>query len=221
MRKVIADRMAQGFHSSVPVLLTAEVIMDRADDLLIQLGARFRKKTGGKAGYLSLVVKATGIALRTHPRLNAHWLGHAVRLFEDEVNIGIAVSLEEGIAVPVLRQADRMGLDEIAAGIGALSAKARQGLLALADLEGGTFTISNLGGHPIGFFMPVINPPQVAILGIGRAVRKPVVREGQIQALPVLPLSLVFDHRATDGVPAAAFLDAVKTALEEPYRLLM
>ncbi|PWB66990.1 MAG: hypothetical protein C3F14_03255, partial [Deltaproteobacteria bacterium] len=90
MRKAIADRMAQSFHSGVPVLLTAEVIMDRADDLLMQLEARFRKKTGGKVGYLPLIAKAAGIALREHPRLNAHWLGHAVRLFEGEVNIGIA-----------------------------------------------------------------------------------------------------------------------------------
>lgn len=221
IRKVVADRMAQSFHSSVPVLLTAEVVMDRADELLAQLDSEFQKKVDGRTGYLPLIVKAAGIALRAHPRANAHWLGSAIRLFEGEVNIGVAVSLEEGLTVPVLKHADRMGLIEIASGVKALATKARQGSLALTDLEGGTFTISNLGGYNIGFFMPVINSPQVAILGVGRAARKPVVRDEKVQVLPVLPLSLVFDHRAIDGAPAAAFLDEIKLILEEPYRMLL
>ena len=220
MRKVIAERLAQSFHGSVPVLLTTDVVMDRAHDLLGQLEADFRAKTGGKVGYLALIIKAAGMALRAHPRLNAHWLGDAIRLFEG-VGIGIAVSLEGGLVVPVLRSADRMGLAEIATGITALADKARQGSLLPADLEGGTFTISNLGGHNVGFFMPVINPPQVAILGVGRVVQKPTIQDGQVKALPVLPLSLVFDHRAIDGDPAAAFLDAIKAALEAPCRLLV
>jgi pyruvate dehydrogenase E2 component (dihydrolipoamide acetyltransferase) len=220
MRKVIAERLSASSGGSVPVLLTTEVVMGRAHDLLGQLEADFRARTGGKVGYLPLIVKAAGLALRAHPRLNAHWLGQAIRLFE-AVDIGIAVSLEGGLIVPVLRGVDRMGLAEIAQGVTALGDKARQGTLLPAEVEGGTFTISNLGGHHIGFFMPVINPPQVAILGVGRVVQKPMIREGQVQALPVLPLSLVFDHRAIDGEPAAAFLDAVKAALEEPYRLLV
>jgi pyruvate dehydrogenase E2 component (dihydrolipoamide acetyltransferase) len=220
MRKVIAERLAQSFHGSVPVLLTTDVVMDRAHDLLGQLEADFRAKTGGKVGYLALIIKAAGMALRAHPRLNAHWLGDAIRLFEG-VGIGIAVSLEGGLVVPVLRSADRMGLAEIATGITALADKARQGSLLPADLEGGTFTISNLGGHNVGFFMPVINPPQVVILGVGRVVQKPTIQDGQVKALPVLPLSLVFDHRAIDGDPAAAFLDAIKAALEAPCRLLV
>jgi pyruvate dehydrogenase E2 component (dihydrolipoamide acetyltransferase) len=220
MRKVIAERLAQSFHGSVPVLLTTDVAMDRAHELLGQLEADFRAKTGGKVGYLPLIIKAAGMALRGHPRLNAHWLGDAIRLFE-EVGIGIAVSLEGGLVVPVLRSADRMDLAEIATGIAALADKARQGSLLTAELEGGTFTISNLGAHNVGFFMPVINPPQVAILGVGRVVPKPTIQDGQVKALPVLPLSLVFDHRAIDGEPAAAFLDAIKAALEAPYRLLV
>lgn len=220
VRRVIAERMTQGFHGSVPVLLTTEVAMDRAHELLGQLEGDFRAQIGGKVGYLPLIVKAAGIALRAHSRLNAHWLGHAIRLF-GEVDIGIAVSLDGGLVVPVLRRADRMGLAELATGITALADKARQRALLPAELEGGTFTISNLGGHNVGFFMPVINPPQVAILGVGRVMQKPAIQDGEVKAIPVLPLSLVFDHRAVDGEPAAAFLDATKAALEAPYRLLI
>ncbi len=219
IRKVIADRMSQSFHGTVPVLLTTEAVMERAEELLAQLDPEFRKNAEGKTGYLPLIIKAAGIALRAHPGVNAHWLGGVIRRFEGEIHIGVAVSLEEGLAVPVLKHADRMGLIEIASGVGALASRARSGSLALTDLEGATFTVSNLGGHNIAFFMPVINAPQVAILGVGRAVRKPVARDGKVEVLPVLPLSLVFDHRAIDGAPAAAFLDAIRRILEEPYRL--
>lgn len=221
IRKVIAERMAQSFHSTVPVLLTAEIVMDRVEELLAQLGTEFQKKVDGKTGYLPLIVKAAGFALRAHPRMNAHWLGSAIRLFEGEIHIGVAVSLEAGLTVPVLKHADRKGLVEIASEVKALAVKARQGSLALSDLEGATFTISNLGAYHIGFFMPVINAPQVAILGVGQAVRKPVARDEKVQVLPVLPLSLVFDHRAIDGAPAAAFLDTIKLFLEEPFRMLL
>lgn len=220
MRKLIAQRLAHSFHSTVPVLLTAEATMDRADELLAQLGRDLERQTGGRVGYLPLLIKAVAVALRAHPHLNAHWLDEQIRLF-NQVHMGVAVALEEGLAVPVLREADRKGIAAIATELSSLVTRARQSSLALTDLEGGTFTISNLGAYQIGHFAPVINPPQVAILGVGRAVIRPVVRHGQILALPVLPLSLVFDHRAVDGAPAAAFLDAVKAGLEEPYRMLM
>lgn len=220
LRKVIAERMAQSFHSSVPVLLTAEVEMDRAAELLDRLTPELTARGGGKPGYLPLIIRAAAAALKLHPRLNAHWLGSAIRLFQD-VNIGVAVAQTEGLTVPVLRSADRLGLAEIQSGVAALAARVRQSTLSLTDLEGGTFTISNLGGYRIGAFMPVINPPQVAILGVGRAVVRPVVRGGEVITVPVLPLSLVFDHRALDGAPAAAFLDELKGILEEPYRLLV
>jgi pyruvate dehydrogenase E2 component (dihydrolipoamide acetyltransferase) len=217
MRKAIAERLARSFHDSVPVLLTTEVVVERARELVEDAGSR--AKSGVKAGYLPLIVKAVGLALRAHPALNAHWLGHTIRRF-GTIDIGVAVSLDGGLVVPVLRGADRLDLAEIAGGIAALAEKARQGALNPAELTGGTFTVSSLGGYRIGFFMPVINPPQVAILGVGRMVQKPVVRDGRVQALPVLPLSLVFDHRAVDGAPAAAFLDAIGAALEAPLALV-
>jgi len=220
MRKVIAERMAQSFHNAVPVLLTVEVCMDRSDELLARLGAELQKRSGVKVGYLPLIVKAAAAALRHHPRVNAHWLGSAIRQYTD-VNVGVAVALDEGLMVPVLRQADQLGVAAIAAGVADLAGKARSGRLGLDDLDGGTFTISNLGGYTTQFFMPVINPPQVAILGVGRSVARGVVRDGQVTVLPVLPLSLVFDHRAVDGAPAAAFLDEIKAGLEEPYRLIV
>lgn len=219
MRRVIAERLSRAFHDSVPVLLTTEVAVDRARDLLGRLAADSPETAGRKIGYLPLIIKAAAMALRAHSRLNAHWLGDAIRLF-DGIDIGVVVSLEGGLVVPVLRGADRLGLAEIAAGITALADKARQGSLSAAEMEGGTFTISNLGGYRVGFFMPVINPPQVAILGVGRVVSRPGIRDGQIRAVSMLPLSLVFDHRAVDGAPAAAFLDAIGAALEEPEQLL-
>jgi pyruvate dehydrogenase E2 component (dihydrolipoamide acetyltransferase) len=220
MRKVIADRMVQSFHSAVPVLLTTEVVMDRADRFLAEIAGEYEQRAGGKPGYLPLIIRASAAALRAHPRINAHFLGNVIRQFS-EVNIGVAVSLEDGLTVPVIREADRKGLAEIGTAVKDLAGKARNGSLALSDLEGGTFTVSNLGGYQIGAFMPVINPPQAAILGVGRSSLKPVVRDGKVEVLPVLPLSLVFDHRAVDGAPAAAFLSQVKELLEEPYRLLL
>lgn len=216
MRRAIAERLTRSFHGGVPVLLTTEVVVDRARALVEDAG--FRARCGGRAGYLPLVVKAAGLALRGHPQMNAHWLDHAIRRFET-IDIGIAVSLDEGLVVPVLHGADRLDLAEIAGGVAALAERARQGTLRPADVEGGTFTISNLGAYRIGVFMPVINPPQVAILGVGRVVEKPAVRDGQVLVLPVLPLSLVFDHRAVDGAPAAAFLEAIGSALEAPEAL--
>lgn len=204
MRKVIAERLARSFHGTVPVLLTADVALDRAEAL--------------RVGVLPLVIRAAALALREHPRLNAHWLDSAIREFDD-VHIAVAVALEDGLTAPVIRHADQLGLGEIAARVADLASRARQGALTLGDLEGATFTVSNLGAHPIGFFMPVINPPQVAILGVGQATRRPIVRGGEVVVVPVLPLSLVFDHRAVDGAPAAAFLGSLKALLEEPERL--
>lgn len=220
VRKVIAERLAHPFHSTVPVLLTAEAIMDQADALLTRLSDDLQRKAGGRVGYLPLLIKAVTVALQAYPYMNAHWLDAKIRLFAP-VHMGVAVAIDEGLTVPILRHAERKGIAAIAAEVSSLVSRARQGSLTLADLEGGTFTISNLGAYQIGHFAPVINPPQVAILGLGRAVTRPVVRDGQIVPLPVLPLSLVFDHRAVDGAPAAAFLDSIKDALEEPYRLLM
>lgn len=220
VRRVIAERLARSFHSSVPVLLTTEVTMDRCADLLARIGPDLAGQAGGKAGYLPLVIRAVAAALRAHPSLNAHWLGDRIRRFA-EVHVGVAVALDDGLVVPVLRRADRLGLGETAAQVQILAERARRGQLAPTDLEGGTFTVSNLGRYDVGFFMPVLNPPEVGILGVGRAGPRAVARDGQVTVLPVLPLSLVFDHRAVDGAPAAAFLAAVKGYLEEPYRLLL
>ncbi len=220
LRKVIAERMAQSFHGSVPVLLTSEAIMDRADDLLATVGAELAERSGGKVGYLPLVLEAAAFALRKHPALNAHWLGSAIRLFDD-VDIGVAVARDDGLVVPVVRQVDRMRLGDLSAAVSALADRARRNALTVAEMEGGTFTVSNLGRYSVGHFMPVINPPQVAILGVGRASARPVARDGRVEVLPVLPLSLVFDHRAVDGAPAAALLDTIVSVLEEPRRLLL
>jgi pyruvate dehydrogenase E2 component (dihydrolipoamide acetyltransferase) len=145
--------------------------------------------------------------------LNATLNGEQIKVFED-VNVGIAVASEKGLVVPVIRNADGKSLTEIASVLLTLVEKARQGQLAKDDVSGGTFTITNLGMYGVDVFIPIINPPETAILGVGRVVEKPVVINGQVTVRPVMQLSLAYDHRIVDGAPAAQFLQAVKKILE-------
>ena len=135
----------------------------------------------------------------------------------NQVNIGVAVSLAEGLLTPVVRDVDQKSLAKIARETRQLASKTREGKARPEDVTGGTFTITNLGTYDIDAFTPIINPPQVAILGVGRAVDKPVVKKGQITQATMMFLSLTFDHRVVDGAPAAEFLQAVKGRLEDPW----
>ena len=154
--------------------------------------------------------------MKEHPRLNAVQEPDAYRLM-DQVNIGVAVSLAEGLLTAVIRDADAKGLDQIAAESRELARKTREGLATPDEVSGGTFTITNLGVYDVDGFTPIINPPQVAILGLGRVAEKPVVRNGQLAVGRTMFLSLTFDHRIVDGAPAADFLQAIKGALEDPW----
>jgi pyruvate dehydrogenase E2 component (dihydrolipoamide acetyltransferase) len=163
-----------------------------------------------------LTIKATARALKEHPRLNALQLEDRVQLV-DQVNIGVAVSLTEGLITPVIRDADTKSLSELASEGRELAAKTREGRAGPDDVAGGTFTISNLGAYEIDAFTPIINPPQVAILGVGRVVEKPIVANGEVTKAAMMVLSLTFDHRVVDGAPAAEFLQRVKALLEDPW----
>jgi len=172
-----------------------------------------------QVSYTAMLVKAVAKALAKHPIINSTLEKEQIRVFAD-INIGVAVATESGLIVPVIRNADRKSLEEIASMLKELAEKAKQSKLAKEELTGGTFTITNLGMFGVDVFTPIINPPETAILGVGRVVEKPVVVEGQIVVRPVMQLSLTFDHRVVDGAPAAQFLQEVKQNLESSDALL-
>jgi pyruvate dehydrogenase E2 component (dihydrolipoamide acetyltransferase) len=166
-------------------------------------------------GYTDFVVKLTATALRDHPLLNARWSEDRV-VIPDEPHIGIAVDTEEGLLVPVIRGAAGLGLGEIAARARDLIRRARDRQLRPEEMQGGTFTITNLGAFGVETFTPIINPPECAVLGIGRIQRQPVMAGDQVIARERMGLSLTFDHRIVDGAPAARFLQTLVRLIENP-----
>jgi pyruvate dehydrogenase E2 component (dihydrolipoamide acetyltransferase) len=220
MRGTIARRMHESLQTMAQLTLTMDVDVDRLVALRAQLGDDWAADTERRVpSYTDFVVKATALALREHPRLNARVTEQAVEVLAD-VHVGLAVALDAGLVVPVIRHTDELSLSEVALETSRLSSAARLGDLTLDDLEGGTFSVTTLGSYGVDIFTPIVNPPNVAILGVGR-VRDDVGWEGeQPQRVRRLTLSLTFDHRAVDGAPAAAFLATVRDALEHPARLL-
>jgi pyruvate dehydrogenase E2 component (dihydrolipoamide acetyltransferase) len=190
-----------------------------------EVGAELERRGGARPAYTDLVVRAAALALRDHPRLNARWAGDGAQLLPD-IHIGVAVALDEGLVVPVIRHADRSTLGQISAALRDLSERARTLKLKPEEMEGGTFTVTNLGMYEIDAFTPILNPPEAAILGVGRVHRRPAAAgeaagDHRIEVRPVMTLSLTFDHRVADGAPAAQFLQRVKHVLEHPYLLLL
>jgi len=213
MRQVIAERMMESLHSTAQLTLMTEVDATELVKMRTQLKADF------DLTYTDLLVKAVAKALRRHPGLNATLIGDEIHLLES-IHVGVAVALQEGLIVPVIRDADRRTLPEIAQAARRLAQAARDGSLTVDEVTGGTFTITNLGAYGIDGFTPIINAPEVAILGVGRIVEKPVIYENQVARRAMMVLSLTIDHRIVDGAPAAEFLQTLKEFLEAPYRLL-
>ncbi|MBA2361470.1 MAG: 2-oxo acid dehydrogenase subunit E2 [Actinobacteria bacterium] len=170
---------------------------------------------GAKPTISDVLTKVCAVALLRHPPVNAHFAGEEIRLFP-RADVGMAVATERGLVVPVIRTADRLSVSEIAVARSDLVDRARAGKLQQADLEGGTFTISNLGMLGVEQFIAVLNPPQVAILAVGSIEEKPVVVDGDLVIQPLMSLTLTCDHRAVDGDVAARFLGTVRSMLEEP-----
>jgi pyruvate dehydrogenase E2 component (dihydrolipoamide acetyltransferase) len=162
-----------------------------------------------------LLARVCASALQRHPDVNVQFAGESLLRFAS-ANIGIAVAAPQGLVVPVIHSAERLSLAEVAARRGELVERARGGSLQLPDLEGGTFTISNLGMFGVEQFSAVLNPPQAAILAVGATTERPVAVDGEIVVRPLMTVTLTVDHRAVDGAPAADFLRAVKTFLEDP-----
>jgi pyruvate dehydrogenase E2 component (dihydrolipoamide acetyltransferase) len=212
MRKTIARRLTEAWQAPVfQISMSAD--MGRALALRVQLVEL--AKDGPKPTISDVLTKIAASALMRHRRLNAEFAGEEVRI-HPSANVGMAVATDRGLVVPVIRGADRLSIQEIAAARVELVDRARGGKLQQADLEGGTFTISNLGMFGVEQFVAVLNPPQVAILAVGAVEEKPVVRDGEIIARPLMSLTLTCDHRAVDGADAADFLRTVRSMLEEP-----
>lgn len=207
MRKTIAERMLRSSRETAALTLATEVDVTALAELREELRSQGIRP-------LHVIVMAVAGALKEHPAMNAHIEGDQVRRME-EVNIGVAVALDEGLIVPVVRSADQKSLYAIAQEAQALADRARQGTLKVEDVTGGTFTVTNLGALDVDVFTPILNQPEVGILGVGRIAERPAIHQGVIAKRAMMWLSLTFDHRAVDGAPAAAFLRSVKARLEE------
>lgn len=219
MRKTIAKRLSYSMKTALHVPLTIEVDMTEGLKLLESVRPKIEKTHDVRLSPTSLLVKAVAKALEEHTVLNSRFENEQIRILED-INIGVATAVEEGLVVPVIQGANTKSVIEIAKTIKTLVEKARQGKLSTKETSGGTFTISNLGTFGIDFFAPIINPPESAILGVGRIVKKPAVINDKITVRSMMTLTLVFDHRIMDGAVAARFLQAVKKTLENPQDLI-
>lgn len=204
-RKTSAERLATSFRTAPHSTIVMEVDATEASELHEQL----------KVSYTAMIVKAVAGALKEVTMINSTLDGDNVKIFED-INVGVAVATEKGLVVPVVHDADKKTLKEIDAKIVELSERARETKLSKEDVEGGTFTVTNLGMFGVDFFIPIINPPEAAILAVGRVAQRAVPIDGRIEARPVMMLSLAYDHRIIDGAPAGQFLSTVKDKIEKP-----
>ncbi|MCY3602206.1 MAG: dihydrolipoamide acetyltransferase family protein [Chloroflexi bacterium] len=219
MRKVIAERMYASLQETAQLTMDMDVAMDDCVKLRSQLIEEWAGDSV-RPSYTDIVMKAAAKALLDHPRMNAQFLGTEMNL-RGEVHVGMAVALDEGLVVPVVRHVDQLGLKEIALESSRLAGLAREGKLGLDDMAGGTFTVSTLGMFGVDSFTPILNPPEVGILGVNR-LRDDVRWEGERPVRQkAMTLSLTWDHRALDGAPAAQFLASVRDYLEAPFRLLV
>ena len=171
-------------------------------------------------GYAAIIVKLTAVALKQHPKLNAQWREDGI-FIPDAVHVAMAVDTGEGLLAPVLRDVARAPLREVAGRLRSLAARAAAGELTAKEMRGATFTVTNLGMYGVDAFTPIINPPQCAVLGVGRIVREPAVLGEVIAPCDMMSLSLSFDHRIVDGAPAARFLDTLRDCIENPGPWLM
>lgn len=221
MRKVIGDRMQQSFSEAPHVTLHSEVDMSESIRLRQQLLPIIEQKTAGlRLSYTEIILKAVGMALRDHPMLNATLIKNEIHL-HSQIDIGLAVSHPNGLLVPVIREVDKLGMAELTEQSKNAARAAREGKLSPNQLQGGTFTVSNLGMYRVDEFTPIINLPETAILGVGQMKERPVGVNGEIVLRPMMSLSLSFDHRTIDGAPAAAFLTQLAETLEQPAHLLI
>ena len=214
--RIMAERMTASWTTAPHFYLVREVNVSR----LVSWRERASKRTGARLTYTDLLVKLVAAALSAHPRVNASWRDGAIALNAD-VNIGLAVAIDDGLVVPVIHRADTLSLVELAARREDVVGRAQAGKLRPADIQGGGFTLSNLGMYGVDAFNAIVNPPQAAILAVGRIADRVVALNGQPAVQPTLLLTLSCDHRALDGARGAQFLGALAELIEEPLALLV
>ena len=216
MRKTIARRLAESKFTAPHFYLTMEINMGRA----VEARAAMNVATGSKVSFNDMVVKATALALKQHPKVNSSWQGDTIR-YNHHVHMGIAVAVEEGLLVPVVRFADTKTLAQINQEVKTFAEKAKNKKLQPSDWEGNTFTISNLGMFGIEEFTAIVNPPDACILAVGAIRQVPVVKDGAVVPGHTMKLTLSCDHRVVDGASGSAFLQTLKAMLEEPVLMFI
>ncbi len=224
MRKVIAKRLSESLFTAPHFFLIMSINMDAA----IEARAKMNEVTDVKISFNDMVLKATAMSLKQHPKVNSSWMsarpgtggGDFIRT-NQHINIGVAVAVEDGLLVPVVRFADSKSLSQIGAEVKVYAQKAKDKKLQPSDWEGSTFTISNLGMFGIDQFTAIINPPDACILAVGGISQEPVVKNGQIVEGNIMKVTLSCDHRIVDGATGSAFLQTLKSLLEEPVRMLV
>jgi pyruvate dehydrogenase E2 component (dihydrolipoamide acetyltransferase) len=215
MRKTIAKRLSESKFTAPHFYLTIDVDMDRAHEQREAL-----KQEGVKVSFNDLVIKAAAMALKNHPQVNSSWMGDSIRI-NHHVHMGVAVAVEDGLLVPVVRHADMKGLQAISAEVRDMAGKARDKKLQPSDWEGNTFTISNLGMFGIEEFTAIVNPPDACILAVGAIREEAVVKNGAVAVGRRMKMTLSCDHRVVDGATGSAFLKELKENLELPIRMLL
>jgi pyruvate dehydrogenase E2 component (dihydrolipoamide acetyltransferase) len=218
-RRIIADRMHASLHTAAQLTIGLEVDATSAAEFRAQLHAQGEERESDRVTYTDIIVKAAALALREHRRVNAVVIGDEIHLIPT-INIALAVDTEEGLTVPVIRATDQRSLLDLARTARELADLARGGGLTPEHFADGSFTVSSLGSDGPDWFTPIINPPQVAILGIGRLRRVPALSAGLLTERRVVNLCLTFDHRALDGAPAARFLNRIAELLQTPQALI-
>lgn len=216
MRKTIARRLSESKFTSPHFYLTIEINMDKA----VEMRKQVNEVAPTKISFNDFVLKAAAVALRQHPAVNSSWLGDKIR-YNKDINIGVAVAVEDGLLVPVIRYADIKTLSQINIEVKHYAGKAKDRKLQPDEMQGNTFTISNLGMFGIEEFTAIINPPDSCILAVGAIIEKPVVKNGEIVIANMMKVTLSCDHRTVDGATGAQFLQTFKGILEDPIRLLV
>ncbi len=216
MRKVIARRLGESKFTAPHFYLTIEIDMAKA----IESRKKLNEIAPVKISFNDLVVKAAAVALRQHPNINSSWMGDTIRKNKD-VNIGVAVAVEEGLLVPVVNHADTKTLSQINTEVREMAGRAKERKLQPHEMQGNTFTISNLGMFGIEEFTAIINPPDACILAVGSIIQKPVVKDGELAVGSMMKVTLSCDHRVVDGAAGSRFLQTFRSVLEDPIRMLV
>jgi pyruvate dehydrogenase E2 component (dihydrolipoamide acetyltransferase) len=217
LRRTIARRMTQSSHNPHITMIT-EIDMTEVVHLRNEINSQNEKKTGIRVSFNDIIIKAVADTLERFPKFNATLVGNELHMFSD-INIGVAMALDEGLIVPTVKNANKLSITEIAKETKALGKRAREGNLSADELTGSTFTVSNLGPFKVDLFIPVINPPETAILALGQIRKIPVVIDDKIGIRHIMKASCAVDHRVLDGAPAGQFLLSLKETLENPFFL--